>query len=35
MAEQSTKALASKTFLVNHVEFEAFVSLRKDNFHKI
>lgn len=32
MAEQSTKALASKAFLVNHAEFEAFVTLRKDNF---
>ena len=35
MAEWSTKALASKAFLVNHAEFEAIVSLRKDNFHKI
>lgn len=35
MAERSTKPLASKAFLVNHAEFEAFVSLRKDNFHKI
>lgn len=35
MAEWSTKALASKAFLVNHAEFEALVSLRKDNFHKI
>ena len=32
MAEWSTKALASKAFLVNHAEFEAIVSLRKDNF---